>query len=229
MPIRLRIPLLAALVATGLMAFPGEPAPAIHADDLSGRPFALATLKGKIVLLDFWASWCAPCKKSLPALDKLQEKYRDKGLEVVGISLDEDTDAISTFLERAPVKFRILRDPSGKSAEAFSVVAMPTSFLLDAEGRIAARYEGGDSLAAEEAAIMKLLQGAAATTPVDKRLAVGLQATGTLKAWRRGHLADPIMNLDGDPLGSMMREHIHSSKEAASGNGGASGGGCGCN
>jgi cytochrome c biogenesis protein CcmG, thiol:disulfide interchange protein DsbE len=197
--------------------------------DRSGRPFSLASLKGKVVLVDFWASWCGPCRRSFPALDNLQKKYGAKGFQAVGINLDEDTDAMDGFLARVPVGFTILRDPTGKSAEAFGVVAMPTAFLLDGEGRVIARFEGGEHADAEEAALIKLLAGAAPSSGSDVRVSASLQATGTLKAWRRGHLADPIMNLDGDALTSFLRDHIHASKEASAGTGGASGGGCGCN
>jgi peroxiredoxin len=210
----------------------GTPAPVLQAKDLQGKAFALDGLKGKVVLLDFWASWCGPCRKSFPFIDALQSRYGARGLQVVGVSLDEDLSAVTAFLERTPVKFTILSDTTGKSAETFGVVAMPTAFLIDQEGNLVARFEGGEHLKAEEEAVVALLQNRSALgtqAPQDRRVASGLQATGSLKAWQRGHLADPIMSLDGDRLTSLFREHIHASKEGASGNGGAAGGGCGCN
>ena len=218
---------LVALATCGLKA-EGPPRGAALSDR-SGRPFALAALKGKVVLVDFWASWCGPCRRSLPALDGLQKKYAAQGFQAVGINLDEDLDAMDGFLARVPVSFTILRDQGGKTAESFGVVAMPTAFLLDREGKVIARFEGGDHADAEEAAILKLLAGAPLPAKSDLRISASLQATGPLKAWRRGHLADPIMSLDGDPLTAFLRDHVHASKEAAAGNGGASGGGCGCN
>jgi len=220
------------MAAATLSAAPpgaGQPAPAIHATDLDGHPFSLEALKGRVVLLDFWASWCGPCRKSLPEFDRLQSKYGGRGLQVVGMSLDETQEAVTDFLVNVPVHFTILQDPFGTTGQAFGVVAMPTTFLLDREGRIAARFEGGDHLEAEEAAVATLLAGGKVAPDSSVRVATGLRATGTLKAWNRGHLADPIMSLDGDPLARMMREHIHSSKESAAGDGGAAGGGCGCN
>jgi thiol-disulfide isomerase/thioredoxin len=205
------------------------PAPALVAQDLQGKPFALANLKGKVVLLDFWASWCGPCRRSLPFLDQLQSRYGAQGLQVVGVGLDEEQGAVQAFLDRTPVRFTIVPDGSGKSAEAFGVVAMPTTFLIDPEGRIVARFEGGEHLKALEEAVAALLKMGAPAPAADLRVAKSLQATGAIKAWRRGHLADPIMNLDGDQLTGMLREHIHASKEGAAGNGGAAGGGCGCN
>ena len=223
-------PLLGLLLflAPGGLPAAGPLAPA-SLTDRSGRPFALESLKGQVVLVDFWASWCGPCRRSLPALDALQKKYADKGFKAVGINLDDDADAMDGFLAKVPVGFTVLRDAGGKSAEAFGVLAMPTAFLLDREGRVVARFEGGEHAQAEEEALVKLLAGAALPAKADLRVAASLQATGSLKAWRRGHLADPIMNLDGDRLTQFLRDHVHASKEASAGNGGASGGGCGCN
>jgi thiol-disulfide isomerase/thioredoxin len=196
--------------------------------DTKNGAFSLAGQKGKVVLVDFWASWCGPCRKSLPALDKLQAKYKDQGLVVVGVSLDDDVANAANFLDRVPVTFTILSDTVGTTAEAYHVVAMPTSFIVDTEGRIVARFEGGEYTDVEEAIIQGLLKGIV-KPQADVRVAAGLQATGSLKAWRRGHLADPFMDLDGDPLTALLREHIHASKEGSAGNGGAAGGGCGCN
>ncbi len=205
----------------------GDLAPEVQLKDSKGKPFSLAALKGQVVVVDFWASWCGPCRKSMPELDKLQDRFADQGVKVVGISLDEETAAVGSFLEQVPVRFTILQDATGRTGEAFSVVAMPTTFLIDREGRIAARFEGGAHVQEEAAAVAALLAGSPA--PKEVRIAAGLQATGSLKAWRRGHLADPIMSLDGDTLTGFFREHIHASKEGAAGNGGAAGGGCGCN
>jgi thiol-disulfide isomerase/thioredoxin len=224
----------ALLALVPVLAWAGEPAPPLtlqilKSSDAKGGSFSLAAQKGKVVLVDFWASWCGPCRKSMPALDQLQAKYKDQGLVVVGVSLDDDVANATNFLDRVPVSFTVLSDTAGTSAEAYHVVAMPTSFIVDAEGQIFARFEGGTHLDAEETAIKGLLKGAAPVPKADVRVASGLQATGSLKAWRRGHLADPIMDLNGDPLSQSLREHIHASKEASAGNGGAAGGGCGCN
>ncbi len=205
----------------------GEVAPAIQLMDQAGKAFSLEAFKGQVVVVDFWASWCGPCRKSLPELDDLQARFASQGVKVVGISLDSDTGSVTAFLEKVPVRFTILHDPAGLTGVAYSVVAMPTTFLIDREGHIAGRFEGGAHIQEEAAAVIALLTGTGATKEV--RVASGLQATGSLKAWQRGHLADPIMSLDGDRLSAVLREHIHASKEGAAGNGGATGGGCGCN
>ena len=222
---------LVALVSASGLAEDAARAPAIDARTIDGAPFSLASLDGQVVLLDFWASWCGPCRKSFPFLDDLQKRRAPDGLHVVGLTLEEDGDAVGAFLQAVPVGFTIARDPTGKAGEAFAVTAMPTSILIGRDGRVAARFEGGDPSvhARIEQAVTTLLAGGTLPPGTDVLVAAGVEAGGTLKAWERGYLADPIMNLDGDPLTRIIREHIHASKEGASGDGGAAGGGCGCN
>ena len=208
-----------------------EPGAAYDLHGLDGGSFTLGSLKGKVVVLDFWASWCIPCRSSFPFFDSLQRKYASQGLAVVGLTLEEDGDPVAAFLDDVPVAFQIVRDPSGKAGEAFDVVAMPTTFLLDRDGKVAARFEGGErnTHAKIETAVATLLAGGTLPPGTGVRVSRNLEATGSLKAWQRGYLADPIMSLDGDPVTRLFKEHIHASKEAAAGDGGASGGGCGCN
>jgi len=236
--LRLPLPAIALLAAGVLVAADappvvqtGEAIPEVTLYALGGTPFALSSFNGSVVLLDFWASWCAPCRKSFPFLDELQTKNAGLGLRVIGLTLEEDDDAVAGFLESVPVTFTIARDTSERAGEAFGVVAMPTSFLIDRDGRVAARFEGGDVSVHKkiEAAVATLLAGGTLPPGTDVRVAASVEATGDLKAWQRGYLADPIMSLDGDPLTRLIREHIHASKEGASGDGGAAGGGCGCN
>ena len=209
----------------------GDAAPAIILYDLHDRPISLDAYKGKVVVLDFWAPWCGPCRKSFPFLDTLQSKYSAQGLEVVGLTLEEDPDAVEAFLDSVPVNFTIVRDPSQHAGETFGIVAMPTTLLLDRDGRVAARFEGGSERVHGkiESAVVTLLASGKLPPGTDVHVSSSLEASGALQAWERGYLADPIMNLDGDPLTRVLREHIHASKEGAAGDGGASGGGCGCN
>ena len=222
--------LLAAALAASTPAPATPPAPDITARTRDNAPFALSSLKGRVVLLDFWAPWCVPCRASFPFLDGLQAKYAAQGLSVVGLTLEERKEAVDAFLDAVPVRFPVVVDATGHAGEAFGVVAMPTTFLIDREGRISARFEGGAPAvhAKIESAVAALLAGSAVAGG-DVRVAASLEASGKVKAWRRGYLADPLMQLDGDPLTKLIKEHIHASKEAAAGDGGASGGGCGCN
>lgn len=148
--------LLSALVALvlcsqALALAEGDVAPPTVLPQLaSPASFDLSSLRGNVVLVDFWASWCAPCRESLPLYETLYGELAGKGFELVAINLDEHlADAIG-FLERYPVSYTVLSDPQGRSAEKWSVPAMPTSYLLDSEGRIIRAWAGFNSKHYEE-------------------------------------------------------------------------------
>jgi thiol-disulfide isomerase/thioredoxin len=212
------------LMAAGL-------AVALSMQDARGAPVSLEAYAGRVVVLDVWAPWCAPCRASFPFLNDLNARYASQGLAVIGLTLEEDEEAIRAFLSSVPASFAIARDPSGRSGDALGIVAMPTTLLLDPTGRVVARFEGGDPGLHPriEAAVRTLLAGGELPAGTGSVVAAGREATGGGKAWERGLLADPIMQLGGDPLTRLMREHVHASKEGAAGDGGTAGGGCGCN
>ena len=101
-----------------------------------------ADYKGKVIYVDFWASWCMPCKQSFPWLNKMQTKYKDKGFEIIGINLDKDKELADKFLAAIPASFTIAFDPDGGSAEKFNVKGMPSSYLIDRNGFMRARHLG---------------------------------------------------------------------------------------
>ena len=100
------------------------------------------TLKNQVVYVDFWASWCKPCEKSFPWLNRIHEKYSKLGLKVVAINLDRDKNQASRFLRHTPAKFTVAFDPAASTAEKFQVQGMPTSYLVDRKGQIRARHIG---------------------------------------------------------------------------------------
>lgn len=102
----------------------------------------LSQLQGKLVYLDFWASWCAPCRKSFPWMNTIQDKYADQGLVVVAVNLDKDRDLVKQFLAKYPAHFTVAYDPSGDSAAAFKVKGMPSSYLIDRNGEIRLSHIG---------------------------------------------------------------------------------------
>jgi len=114
---------------------------------------------GSLLLVDFWASWCGPCRKTLPALDRLSRQYGPPDLKVLGVSLDAEPEAVGRFLEGTPLGFQILRDPAGVLARDFQVASIPTAVLLDQDGQELARFEGGGRIPADEAAIAALEPG----------------------------------------------------------------------
>jgi thiol-disulfide isomerase/thioredoxin len=117
-------------------------APAFTLPDGHGAPVSSADLRGKVVLVDFWASWCVPCLKSFPWLTAMQAKYGARGLVVVGINLDKSQADAQRFLGRVPHDFTLLYDPEGSTARSFAVKAMPSSFLLDRRGGLVLEHGG---------------------------------------------------------------------------------------
>lgn len=116
----------------------GKPAPDIKARDLNDAPFRLDGLRGKYVLVDFWATWCAPCIGELPRVQAARAKYKDKGLVVVGVSLDESKAAVADFVKARKVDWTQIHDATGGGdlVEAFGVKTIPATFLIDPKGTI---------------------------------------------------------------------------------------------
>jgi thiol-disulfide isomerase/thioredoxin len=112
--------------------------PSGHAAD----QLQLDAYKGKVVVVDFWASWCVPCRRSFPWMNAMQAKYGEQGLIIVGINLDKEADAAAMFLEEVPANFRIHYDPDAKIAQEFGVEAMPSSFVVGRDGDIVAKHLG---------------------------------------------------------------------------------------
>ena len=104
--------------------------------------FDLADYRGEVVVLDFWASWCVPCRRSFPWLNQMQQKYGEEGLVVVGVNMDASADDAQAFLDDFPAKFKIIYDQDGVLARQFDVVAMPSSYVIDRNGDIVANHLG---------------------------------------------------------------------------------------
>ncbi len=114
----------------------GEPAAEYVAADLQGDSVALSSLKGNVVLLNMWATWCAPCRAETPYLESLYEQHEDEGLRVVGISQDtrDAADQVADFVEEYGVTYTILHDPRMQALDLYQVIGLPASFLIDREG-----------------------------------------------------------------------------------------------
>ena len=113
-----------------------------------------ASLEGKTVYVDFWASWCAPCLSSLPLYNDIYHKYKDQGLEIVAINVDNPIEDGLDFLLDTPLDFLIPADPDGEAAELFEVIGMPTSYLIEPDGTVTLVHMGfrsGDIEMIEEA------------------------------------------------------------------------------
>ena len=102
----------------------------------SSGEVSLASLKGKVVYLDFWASWCTPCRKSFPWMDELQKRHKDEGLVVLAVNLDKKAEYIDKFLGSMKPSFIIAFDPEGKVADKYELKGMPTSYVIDRKGQL---------------------------------------------------------------------------------------------
>ncbi len=102
----------------------------------------LDSFRGKVVYLDFWASWCEPCRQSFPWMNRLQDELGDHGLVIIAVNVDRERAAAEQFLRTYPARFRIVYDPQGTLAEKFAVRGMPTSFLIDPSGQVQFEHQG---------------------------------------------------------------------------------------
>jgi thiol-disulfide isomerase/thioredoxin len=120
----------------------GKTAPDLALTDIQGKPVKLSDLKGKTVLLDFWATWCGPCRADGPALDKLYQKYGDKNLTVIGISVDEERPVVQTFLSEHPHRYSIALTTENEMPRAYQIGVFPTYIVIDPEGNVTSAAEG---------------------------------------------------------------------------------------
>ncbi len=128
---------------------PGVPFPDFTETDLDGKPISIAAYKGKVVLVDFWATWCGPCVAELPTVLKAYEKYHDKGFEIIGISLDSDKEKLTSFIKQKNMPWQQFFDGKGwqnKLAGQYGINSIPATYLLDKDGKIIAKGLRGEAL-----------------------------------------------------------------------------------
>ena len=107
-----------------------------------GEPLDLSAYKGKVVMVDFWASWCGPCRKSFPWLNKMQKEKSGKGLVILGVNVDENSDDAKKFLEKYPASFKLVFDPKGKHPTYYNILGMPTTLIFDRKGVLTHQHVG---------------------------------------------------------------------------------------
>ncbi len=133
-------------------------APDFALTDLSGKMVRLSDFKGKIVLLDFWATWCGPCRREIPDLIRLQKEYADKGFTILGISVDgEGAAVVKPFARQFGINYPVVIASSRVTAAYGGIQAVPTAFLIDREGRILKTFVGGQGKADLEQAVRSAL------------------------------------------------------------------------
>ena len=128
------------LSAAPLAAATSPLAPDFTLKARDGSNLRLAEQQGSIVVLNFWASWCGPCRQEMPVLDELAKKYADLGVQVVGVNVETETDGVQNYLSEVPVSFPILLDLENIASKAYDVKAMPTTVIIDKDGRVRALH-----------------------------------------------------------------------------------------
>ena len=129
----------------------------------AAEPFDLSRHRGHVVIVDFWASWCKPCRQSIPWLNSLRARYGASGLTIIGVNVDAERSDADKFLHDVPIDFEVVFDPQGNIAKQFKVQGMPTSYFIDRSGKLVETHLGfRDAKKAEvEAAIKALLDAPA--------------------------------------------------------------------
>ena len=129
-------------LAAHVAAAPPKALPPLTFNTLDGKTIESADLKGKVVLLDFWASWCIPCRKSFPEVDRLSKDFASKGVTVIAVNVDEQRKNADAFLSQYPHSMTVAFDSKGVSAQAFDLQGMPSSLIIDRAGRVRFTHMG---------------------------------------------------------------------------------------
>lgn len=139
---------------------PGQPAPALELQGATA-PVGLSKLKGKLVYVDFWASWCGPCKQSFPWMNEMQAKYGARGLQILAVNVDAKRADADGFLAGTPASFQVAFDPTGDAPKRFEVKGMPSSVLVGPDGKVIKVHNGfrADERKQLEDAIVAALAG----------------------------------------------------------------------
>jgi peroxiredoxin len=120
----------------------GVPAPGFQLQMMNGKSLALSDLKGQVVLINFWASWCGPCRQEMPILDQLYRSYKEAGFTLVGVNVEPSVGDAKKFLQGTPVSFPILLDPQSKVSNLYEVSGMPSTVIVDRNGVVRYVHRG---------------------------------------------------------------------------------------
>ena len=143
----------ALLLASSLVSAEQRPAaPGFTLQNLTAADISLSDYRGRVVLLNFWATWCMPCRQEMPGMENLWKKYQGRGLVVLAVSTDEGSPArVQSFVKRLKLGFPVALDPDSKASDLYQVSGLPVSFLIDQQGRIADKITGSEDWMSEKA------------------------------------------------------------------------------
>jgi peroxiredoxin len=138
-----------AIIATLGLALPalaqdptGSPAPQFTLGAKSGQNVSLAQYKGQVVMLNFWASWCGPCRQEMPLLESIYKKYNRLGFTLIGVNVEPDSNAANEWLKQTPVSFPILYDKESRVSKMYDVAGMPSTVIIDRAGKVRMLHRG---------------------------------------------------------------------------------------
>lgn len=145
---------------SGRQASADQPvAPDFSLTDLSGRKLDLVSFRGKVVLLNFWATWCGPCRTEIPLFIRLQNEYRNRGLQIVGISLDDDPKPVHDYYRQLKMNYPVAVGDASLAERYGGILGLPVSLVIGCDGRIHARHTGAADVSLIEREVAQLLQG----------------------------------------------------------------------
>jgi peroxiredoxin len=134
-----------------------QPAPDFSLKDLSGQPLTLSSHRGKVVLLDFWATWCVPCKDEIPHFIDFQNRYGSQGFQVIGLSMDDDEQLVRAFRDKLKMNYPVAMSSVQLAEQYGGVLGLPITFIIDRQGRIISKHIGATDASAFEIEIRNLL------------------------------------------------------------------------
>jgi peroxiredoxin len=129
--------------AMGMAKLPGKPAPAFILPDLNGNQVSLHDYRGKLIFLNFWATWCIPCRDEMPAMEQLHRTFQPQRLAILAVNLRESPDKVKAFFDQYRLSYTALLDESGSVFRDYQVMGLPTTYLIGREGTLLARGVGG--------------------------------------------------------------------------------------
>ena len=161
--------------AMGMAKLPGKPAQDFTLPDLEGRQVSLQHYRGQVVFLNFWATWCIPCREEMPAMEQLHQTFQPQGLAILAVNLKESPDKVKAFFDQYRLSYTALLDESGSVFRDYQVMGLPTTYLIGREGTLLARGVGGRDWTRTEGKdlIRALLAGVPTAPKSDPSLTAG--------------------------------------------------------
>lgn len=201
--------LILAAFESGTVARAQEPhplAPAFSLTDIAGKPLNLSDYKGKVVLLNFWATWCAPCRVETPQFVDLLNRYGKNGLAVVGVSLDDQVEPVREFSSQYKVNYQVALGDEQVSEKYGGIFSLPTTFLIGRDGRVYAKHLGGVDLPVLEAELRQLLSKPAGTKVIDFKSADEQRAREAIEPENAQEIASEVPGVNLAALNPSEKE-----------------------